>query len=80
MHLENTKAVAAAREAMNGSTEESRAELIEEVARIVQGHAKFKAPGGEGLDGRDGAERRSLGRVLTEAIRHHDEATRRRAS
>lgn len=77
VHSSNASALYAAREAMHGSTEQSRAELIEEVAIIVRDHVKFRAPGGEGLDGRDGPERQSLGGVITESIRHHDEMRRR---
>ncbi|GMA42427.1 hypothetical protein [Mobilicoccus caccae] len=71
----NAAALAAVREAMQDSTELTRAELIEETVRVVVAWTKNPdgAPGGEGLDGYDGPERRSLGGVTTEAIRHHDE-------
>lgn len=71
-------ALAAVREALHGSDENDRAELLEEVARAVYTWTKTRAPGGEGLDGLDGPERRSVGQVMTEAIRHHDETSRRR--
>lgn len=76
MQEQSSAAIAAVRAALQDSTAESRAELVEEVARALYAHTKFQAPGGEGLDGRDGPERTSLGRVLTEAIRHHDTMTR----
>ena len=75
MQDKNQAAITAVREALEGSTVEGRAELVEEFARAMYDHSKFRAPGGEGLDGRDGPERTSLGRVLTEAIRHHDAMT-----
>lgn len=75
MHTKTEAAIAAVRTALEGSTVEERAALVEEVTRTLYDWSKFQAPGGEGLDGRDGPERTSLGRVLTEAIRHHDAMT-----
>ena len=77
---QNQAAVVAVREALEGSTDLTRAELVEEIMRQVYDWTKFREPGGEGLDGRDGPERRSLGGVLTEAIRHHDQQRMARAS
>lgn len=51
-----------------------RANLLEDVARAFYDHAKFRAPGGEGLDGRDGPERRAIGRVVDAARDWVDEA------
>lgn len=77
VHPSNVAALQAVREAMQDSTEQSRAELMEEVAIIVREHVKMRAPGGEGMDGRDGPERQSLGGVVDESIRHHGEMRRR---
>lgn len=36
-------------------------------------HVKFRAPGGEGLDGADGPERRGLNPVLNAVLEYVDE-------
>lgn len=59
------------REALPGTTPEQRALMVEELSRVVYDHVKRHAPGGEGLDGMDGPERRSLGRWVDAAIKHH---------
>lgn len=51
-----------------------RANLLEDVVRAFYDHAKFRAPGGEGLDGRDGPECRAIGHVVDAARDWVDEA------
>jgi len=48
----------------------ARAELLREMVKVVYDFVKFERPGGEGLDGRDGEERRSLAKIV-DATEHH---------
>ncbi len=61
------------RAALPDSTPEQRAQLLEDITRAVYDQVKFKAAGGEGLDGRDGPERRSLAQVVDATINHTHE-------
>ena len=45
-----------------------RAVVLEQIAQAFYDHAKFRAPGGEGLDGHDGPERRAVGIVRDAAL------------
>ena len=47
-----------------------RAELVENLVRTVYDFVKKERPEGEGLDGRDGPERRGLAEVVDAAIDH----------
>lgn len=47
-----------------------RAELVENLVRTVYNFVKTERPEGEGLDGRDGPERRGLAEVVDAAIDH----------
>lgn len=64
------QAVQAVKEALAVSTPDDRAELAEEISQAIYDWTKFEEPGGEGLDGRDGPERRSLGKWLDVAKDH----------
>lgn len=48
----------------------SRAELAESLVKHIYDFVKFERPEGEGLDGRDGDERRSLAKVVDASIDH----------
>jgi len=48
--------------------------LVESVYKFV----KFKRPGGEGLDGRDGAERQGLAKVVDAAKDYEFEALKKK--
>lgn len=65
-------------DALPDSTPQQRAQLLEEISFAVYDHVKFHAPEGEGLDGRDGPERRSLGLVVDRAREHADAFSRGR--
>ncbi len=59
------------------STPQERADYLKQLAYLFYDHTKFRALGGEGGDGRDGPERRSVGLVINAveehwmAARHH---------
>ncbi|MDN6428581.1 hypothetical protein [Acidipropionibacterium jensenii] len=58
--------------AVAASTPIQRAELVLELTRAVYDAVKTHHPQDEGLDGRDGPERRSLGKIVDAAYDHHD--------
>lgn len=64
------------RDALPSSTPQQRAKLLEQISLAVYDYVKFHAPEGEGLDGRDGPERRSLGLVVDRAREYADMFTR----
>lgn len=64
---------AALQAALDGSDVDDRAQLLELTNRMVMDHVKFRAPGGEGLDGADGPERRGLNPVLNAVLKYVDE-------
>ena len=51
-------------------TPQQRANFLYDLTRAVYDCVKFNGEGGEGLDGRDSAERRSLGHVTDQALTH----------
>ena len=51
-------------------TAPQRARLVEDVVRAAYDHVKLHDPEGEGLDGRNGPERRGLGQLVDEACAH----------
>lgn len=53
-----------------------RALLVADLVRGVYDAVKFDAPEGGGLDGRDGPERRGLGRLSDAAMNHAGEVAR----
>ncbi|WP_116115778.1 hypothetical protein [Austwickia chelonae] len=55
---------------LDGTSEAERANLAYDLLGEIYDHAKFKAPGGEGDDGRDGPERRGLG-AARDLLRTH---------
>lgn len=65
--------LAAVTASLQDTTPDQRALFVEELNRAIYDHIKYHAPGGEGLDGRDSPERRSMGSVLDRAINHHDD-------
>lgn len=64
--------------ALDGSDANDRAQLLELVNRMIMDHVKFRAPGGEGLDGADGVERRGLNPVLNAVLEYVDEQRARK--
>lgn len=56
--------------ALPGSTPLERAELAAALMRAVYDHVKFRQPEGQGLDGREGPERRALAAVVDAAETH----------
>lgn len=59
------------------SGEEATARGLREVVEEVYNASKFDRPGGEGLDGADGPERRGIGRVRDAAETYFQEAMNR---
>ncbi|MGP5700888.1 hypothetical protein ACTXPA_18475 [Glutamicibacter arilaitensis] len=55
-------------------TPSERADLLQETVNTFYDGAKFDYPGGEGLDGKDGPERRGIGEVLNAAVDYADDA------
>jgi hypothetical protein len=51
-------------------TVQERATFLKELTYLFYDHSKFRVPGGEGMDGMDGPERRSLGKVVA-AVEDH---------
>lgn len=49
----------------------ARADLLRNFVKDVYDFVKKNRPEGEGLDGKDGPERRSLGKILDEAEDHY---------
>lgn len=49
---------------------EARAELVRVLVKKFYDFVKFERPEGEGLDGRDGYERRSLAKIVDAAEEH----------
>lgn len=49
----------------------ARAELARVLVRKIYDFVKFERPGGEGLDGRDGAERQSLAKIVDATECHY---------
>ncbi len=60
------------RDTLPGTTPQQRAQLLEAISLAIYDHVKFHVPEGEGFDGRDGPERRSLGLVVSRARDHAD--------
>ena len=59
--------------ALADSDTDDRAQLLELVNRQIMDHVKFRDPGGEGLDGADGPERRGLNSVLNAVLEYVDQ-------
>lgn len=53
-----------------------RAELLRELIKDVYNFVKFERPEGEGLDGRNGPERKSLALIVDAAENHYFEMIR----
>lgn len=49
----------------------ARADLLRNFIRDIYQFVKFNRPEGEGLDGRDGLERKSIGKILDESEEHY---------
>lgn len=62
------------------TTEQERARVLLDIARIFYDFTKFAAPGGVGLDGRDGPERTGIGEIVESADRHWMAAALRASS
>lgn len=58
-------------------TPHGRADLLLDVTEAIYNAVKHDHPEGGGLDGRDGPERQSLGRIVDAAWEHHDETFQR---
>jgi hypothetical protein len=56
---------------VNSDSSVARAEIARFLVKIVYDFVKFNRSEGEGLDGRDGAERRSLAKVVDAAENHY---------
>lgn len=69
--LDNLRAAMQA--ALDDSDVDDRAKLLELTNRMIMDQVKFRAPGGEGLDGADGPERRGLNPVLNAVLEYVDE-------
>lgn len=59
--------------ALTDSDIDDRAQLLELVNRQIMDHVKLRDPGGEGLDGADGPERRGLEPVLNAVLEYVDQ-------
>lgn len=59
-------------------SEYERAKLAMILVESVYKFVKFKRPGGEGLDGRDGDERQGLAKVVDAAKNYEFEALKKR--
>ena len=62
------------RQVPEGRTAKERADLLVEVIQTVYDDVKFRHPEGEGLDGRDGPQRRGIGVILDAAKDYQVEA------
>ncbi|EMG8712993.1 MULTISPECIES: hypothetical protein [Enterobacteriaceae] len=49
----------------------ARAELARFLVKTIYNFVKMERPEGEGLDGRDGPERRSMGKIVDAAENHY---------
>ncbi|WP_308341886.1 hypothetical protein [Serratia marcescens] len=49
----------------------ARAELTRFLVKTIYNFVKMERPEGEGLDGRDGPERRSMGKIVDAAENHY---------
>jgi hypothetical protein len=71
------QALADVRDAMEQALADSdtadRAQLLELVNRQIMDHVKLSDPGGEGLDGADGPERRGLNPVMNAVLEYVDQ-------
>ena len=70
-HAADTRRLAARLDA------QGRSDLLVAVTEAIYNAVKHDHPEGEGLDGRDGPERRSLGSVADAARDHQDNAYQR---
>lgn len=68
-----TDVQAAMHRALAGSDVDDRAQLLELTNRMIIDHVKLRDPGGEGLDGADGPERRGLNPVMNAVLEYVDE-------
>lgn len=59
---------------------EFRAKLTEDLVRVVYYFVKHERPGGEGLDGKDGFERRGLAKVVDAAVDYKFDVIEHQAS
>lgn len=73
MKAEHKDLVAQLRDLLGTTTPMERAELLDELARTVYDHVKFRAPEGGGIDLRDGPEREALADVVNATSAHADD-------
>ena len=71
-------ALQAIKAALQDSSEAERAEFLAHAIRVFYDWTKFQAPGGEGLDGRDGRERNAIGKLWADADNYRHEVQSRR--
>lgn len=65
--MANEQLIQQVRQAADELNAPERAEFARDLARAVYDSEKFTGEGGEGLDGRDSAARRALGKVVDAA-------------